>query len=269
MNILLVVIIFITIVIIRKLWIEYKDKENSFRKINQAIDQKLLNKNYMDLEDSRCCKFGNLLFPSSKKLHSIGQICINKLQTEDNFLQDVLYTSMFGEKIVEGIPIKDNCQAYKVFQDDINKCQCLHNLIFFHFESNNKRNCIEENSNVVTILKQDIENTLSFLHDLYEEQDPIRFRYVDVNKFKSDEFERYLQLKLFYFWLKKLEQEFFKKNINKSKTSKSISKKETSDETKSTEKESNNGVTNAKRRRTRTSNSNTKKSIDSKQKDIQ
>ena len=50
MDILLVIIIFVVIIFIRKLWIEYKDRENSFRRANQAIDRELLNRKYIESE---------------------------------------------------------------------------------------------------------------------------------------------------------------------------------------------------------------------------
>lgn len=266
MDILLVIIIFVVIIFIRKLWIEYKDRENSFRRANQAIDRELLNRKYIESEillDSGQFKKYTPLMSAIPAKYSLEQ-------SKCNDQKIVLYTSMSGERSVKEIPSTDNIkQTYKIFLDDINKCHDLHKVISFHFESNKEKNYSKGNRFVIAALKQDIDNVLSFLHDLYEEQQPTtRFKFIDINKFKSEEFERYLNLKVFYLWLVDVEKEICKKTTNKSTVSKSISKKEIFDETKSTEKESNNGVTNVKRRRTRASNSSTKKSTNSEQKDI-
>lgn len=267
MDILLAIIIFMVIIFIRKLWIEYKDRENSFRRANQAIDRELLNRKYVELEillDNGQFKKYTPPMSAIPEKYSLGQ-------SKCNDQKIVLYTSISGERSVKEIPSMGNVkQAYKVFLEDIDMCHDLHKVISFHFESNKEKNYSKGNRFVITALKQDIDNVLSFLHDLYEEQQPTtRFKFIDINKFKSEEFERYLNLKVFYLWLVDVEKEICKKTTNKSTVSKSISKKEISDETKSTEKESNNGVTNVvKRRSARASNSSTKKSTNSEQKDI-
>lgn len=270
MEILLAATIVIIGIFIGKLWIEYINRENSFHKANQIIDRELLGKKYIDSEMfSNKRDFYRLSSKTyrSEQLQCIGPTREQSIITGHN--DTILYISMSKEVSVKGTFSEDDSErAYRAFCEDVKRCRDLHIIIFSQFESNKEKNYPEGNRIVISALEQDIDNTLSFLHDLYQEQNADRFKYIDINRFKSEEFKLYLQLKVFYFWLVGIEKESVKKTTNKSKTLKSISKKEISDETKSTEKESNNGVTNVKRRRTRTSNSSTKKSTDPEQKNI-
>lgn len=267
MNFLLFLSIFIMIVLVYSIWIVYIKRENSFRKVNQMIDRKLLGKKYIDLESwPDNTRLGKHVAQIPTKIYSLEQ-------SQRNELEVILYTSMSGEVSVKGVPSEKNYeQAYQLFLKDIEKCHVLHKTIFLQFESAKTKNNSNYCSDVILALQQDVKNAAAFLHDLFNIQKILtethRFKYIDIDRFTYENFELYLDLKVFYnCWLIHAE-EMIKYATNKSKTTKRSSKKETSNETKLMEKESNNGVTNVKRRRTRTSNSSTKKSSSSEQKDI-
>lgn len=161
-----------------------------------------------------------------------------------------MYVPIIGDVSFKKTHLVDKSeQAYRLFCEDIRKCELFHQLIFQEFESNRiKKAPFENNILFLKMFTQEIDIVLAFLHDIYDNDTTTsRFKYISIDRFKYENFSSYLTLKTFYHWLLNTVEE-----VN----------------TKSTKKEINDGVTNVKRRRTRASNSNTKESTNSQQKDI-